>query len=79
MKNREGWWRKLSNGFLLVLSGPSGSGKGTVSKELMSRRDDIVFSVSATTRKARESEEDGVNYFFLEEDEFIRMEDKYKI
>lgn len=76
MKNREGWWRKLSNGFLLVLSGPSGSGKGTVSKELMSKRDDIVFSVSTTTRKARVGEVDGVNYFFKDKDEFIRMQEK---
>lgn len=76
MKNREGWWRKLSNGFLLVLSGPSGSGKGTVSKELMSRRDDIVFSVSATTRKSRTGEVDGVNYFFKDKAEFIRMQEQ---
>lgn len=66
----------MSNGFLLVLSGPSGSGKGTVSKELMSKRDDIVFSVSTTTRKARVGEVDGVNYFFKDKDEFIRMQEK---
>lgn len=66
----------MSNGFLLVLSGPSGSGKGTVSKELMSRRNDIVFSVSTTTRKARAGEVDGVNYFFKDKDEFIRMQEQ---
>ena len=62
----------LSKGFLLVISGPSGSGKGTVSKELLSRNKDIVFSISATTRKPRPTEEDGVNYFFLEEEDFKR-------
>ncbi|NLY47157.1 MAG: guanylate kinase [Tissierella sp.] len=60
----------MSKGFLLVISGPSGSGKGTVSKGLLSRNKDIVFSISATTRKPRPTEEDGVNYFFLEEEDF---------
>lgn len=63
----------MSQGFLLVISGPSGSGKGTVSHELLSRNNDIVFSVSATTRKPRPSEANGVNYFFLEEDKFKEM------
>lgn len=63
----------MSKGFLLVVSGPSGSGKGTVSKALLNRRDDIVFSVSATTRKPRVGEEDGVNYFFLDEEKFNDM------
>lgn len=71
--NNEGWWTKLSKGFLLVLSGPSGCGKGTVSKALMSKRDDIVFSVSATTRKPRVGEIDGENYFFIEEEKFKDM------
>lgn len=60
----------MSKGFLLVISGPSGSGKGTVSKELLDRNNDIVFSISSTTRKPRPTEEDGVNYFFLEEEDF---------
>lgn len=68
----EGWWKRMSKGFLLVISGPSGSGKGTVSNELLARNKDIVFSVSATTRKPRPNEKSGVNYFFLEEDEFHR-------
>lgn len=62
----------MSKGFLLVISGPSGSGKGTVSKELLSRNEDIIFSISTTTRKPRPSEKDGVNYFFLGEDEFSK-------
>lgn len=60
----------MAKGFLLVISGPSGSGKGTVSKELLNRNDDIVFSISATTRKPRYNELDGVSYFFLDEEEF---------
>ena len=63
----------MAKGFLMVLSGPSGSGKGTVSKALMEKRDDIVFSVSATTRKPRVGEIDGENYFFLSEEKFQSM------
>jgi len=63
----------LSKGFLLVLSGPSGSGKGTVSKALMEKRKDIIFSVSVTTRKPRIGEENGKNYYFVSENEFDTM------
>lgn len=73
MANNESWWLKLSKGFLLVISGPSGSGKGTVSNELLNRNDDVVFSVSATTRKPRINETDGLNYIFLEKDKFGQM------
>lgn len=74
MKNKERWWSQLSNGFLLVLSGPSGSGKGTVSEALLkNNKEDIVFSISATTRKPRVTEKDGENYFFLSEEEFKEM------
>ncbi len=73
MNNDERWWKYMAKGFLMVLSGPSGSGKGTVSKALMEKRDDIVFSVSATTRKPRVGEIDGENYFFLSEDKFQEM------
>lgn len=62
----------MKRGFLIVLSGPSGCGKGTVADELFRRNDDIVFSVSATTRQARPGEVDGKNYFFLSEEEFLK-------
>lgn len=65
----------MSEGFLLVISGPSGCGKGTVSKALLERNSDIEFSISSTTRKKRKGEEDGVNYFFVDEEEF---EDRVK-
>lgn len=61
----------MSEGFLLVVSGPSGSGKGTVCKELLENIDELVFSVSATTRSPRPGETHGENYFFLDKDEFL--------
>lgn len=57
-------------GILFVVSGPSGAGKGTICKELVKRRDDVFLSVSATTRKPRVGEEDGVHYFFISKEEF---------
>ena len=61
-----------NRGRLVVVSGPSGVGKGTVLKYVL-ERDDFVYSVSATTRKPREGEVDGVNYFFIEKDKFESM------
>lgn len=64
-----------NRGLLLVVSGPSGAGKGTVCKALLERRPDIALSVSATTRAPRTGEVDGVNYFFLTEEAFREMID----
>lgn len=61
--------------FPLVLSAPSGAGKTTIARRLRDRRLDVVFSVSATTRPPREGERDGVDYHFVDEDEFRRMID----
>ena len=55
---------------LIVVSGPAGSGKGTVLKEVMKLSDDFAYSVSATTRKPRPGEVHGVNYFFVSREEF---------
>ena len=63
----------MSKGKLLVLSGPSGVGKGTVVAELQKIRDDVCFSVSATTRAPRPGEEDGVSYFFVTKETFEQM------
>ncbi len=62
----------VKRGRLVVVSGPSGVGKGTVLKYVLDR-DDFVYSVSATTRNPREGEVDGVNYFFLTKDKFESM------
>lgn len=59
-------------GLLLVVSGPSGVGKGTLLNLLLSHRDDCVFSVSATTRPPRPGEEDKVHYYFLDGEVFSR-------
>ena len=64
---------KQNRGELIVLSGPSGVGKSTVIKNLLSSCPDIHFSVSYTTRAPREGEVDGVNYNFVARDEFERM------
>lgn len=57
-------------GRTFIISGPSGVGKSTVLKALLARREDVYFSVSATTRAPREGEEDGVHYHFLDVDTF---------
>jgi guanylate kinase len=58
--------------FLLVLSSPSGGGKTTIARSLLQARDDLAYSVSATTRPMRAGEKDGVDYFFLPREEFLR-------
>ncbi len=62
--------RKTNEGLLIILSGPSGSGKGTVMKSLLEQRDDTVVSISMTTRAPRVGEQDGVHYFFRTREEF---------
>ena len=65
--------RTKKGGHLVVISGPSGVGKSTVIAEVMHQRDNLVFSVSYTTRPPRAGEEDGVNYHFVDKAEFERM------
>ena len=66
-------------GVLVVVSGPSGVGKGTVLKKLISENSNMRFAISATTRKPRVGEEDGKNYFFKSEEEFKKMIDNNEL
>lgn len=65
-----------NRGLLIVISGPSGAGKGTICKALLEKRDDLFISVSATTRSPRAGEVDGVNYHFLTKEDFIARVEK---
>lgn len=61
--------KKMNKGILLVVSAPSGCGKGTILAEILKDKD-FYYSVSATTRSPRPGEIDGINYHFLKKDEF---------
>ena len=61
---------------LIIITGPSGVGKGTVVKELLDRNKDIWLSISATTRNPRIGEKDGENYYFISDERFKDMIDK---
>ena len=58
---------------LIILTGPSGVGKGTVVKEVLDKEKNIWLSISATTRVPREGEKDGENYYFLDKKKFKEM------
>ena len=63
------------NPFILVLSSPSGGGKTTIARALLSARDNLGFSISATTRAPRKGEKDGVDYYFMNVEEFVKRRD----
>lgn len=63
----------MSKGKLVVISGASGVGKGTVLGKVMEKRGDLSFSVSATTRDPRPGETDGVHYYFVSRERFEQM------
>ena len=65
----------MSKGKLFVISGMSGAGKSTVLSLIMEKRDDLLFSVSATTRAPRPGEVDGKHYYFVTKDQFRSMID----
>ena len=60
----------MNKGILVVVSGFSGAGKGTVMKRLLEKYDDYALSISVTTRNPRPGEEDGREYFFRKREEF---------
>lgn len=64
----------MNKGLLIIISGPSGAGKGTVCKELLSMGlPDLQLSISATTRKPRPGEVEGISYFYKTKEEFLHM------
>ena len=63
----------MSEGILVAVSGFSGAGKGTIMKELLKKYDTYALSVSATTRKPRPGEREGIEYFFKTKEEFEQM------
>ncbi|MZP29042.1 guanylate kinase [Heliobacterium undosum] len=63
----------MGRGVLLVMSGPSGAGKGTLSRRLLNELPQLTLSISATTRKPREGEREGVHYYFLGKEDFERQ------
>ena len=66
-------------GILVVVSGFSGAGKGTLMKELLKRYDNYALSISATTRAPREGETDGKEYFVVTKEQFEKMRDERKL
>lgn len=64
---------KTRRGMLVVLSSPSGAGKSTLTRRLLAEYDDVMLSISATTRRARPGEADGTHYFFVSQQEFDDM------
>jgi len=66
----------MSRGKLFILSAPSGAGKSTVLKEVMARLENLVFSISHTTRAPRRGETDGVEYHFVDRPTFESMKEK---
>lgn len=66
-------------GILVVVSGFSGAGKGTLMKELLKRYGNYALSISATTRAPREGETDGKEYFFVTKEQFEKMRDEQKL
>lgn len=63
----------MSKGTLYIISAPSGAGKTSLVRELLSQLDDVMVSVSHTTRPMREGEKDGVDYHFVDREEFLSM------
>ena len=66
----------MRQGKLFIISGPSGTGKGTLCKKLLSMDDELILSVSVTTRKPRQGEEHGREYFFIDRDEYMELLEK---
>lgn len=66
--------KEQRRGLMIVLSSPSGAGKTTLTRRLLSEEPDIAMSVSVTTRPPRPGEKDGVDYYFITKDKFAQLE-----
>jgi len=64
-----------TKGLLVIISGPSGVGKGTVCSYLRKQHPQLAYSISVTTRKARQGERDGINYYFISQEEFTQKKE----
>ncbi len=76
MSNKLQDLKKNRRGLMVVLSSPSGAGKSTLTRRLLEENPNMVMSVSATTRKPRPGEREGVDYYFISKDAFRRMMDE---
>jgi guanylate kinase len=65
--------RTMVNGNIFIISAPSGTGKTTILKKIIAAMDNVAFSVSHTTRAPRSVEQEGVDYFFIDNDRFANM------
>jgi guanylate kinase len=68
--------KEKETGSLIIISGPSGAGKGTVVKKLVEKNKNIKLSISMTTREPRKGEENGREYYFVTKEEFLKQIDK---
>ena len=62
----------MKKGKLIVISGPSGVGKSTIRENLINKKDNLWYSISMTTRDKRDNEKDGIDYYFVTKDEFLK-------
>jgi len=65
------WTKIMTQGKLIIFSAPSGAGKTTIVRNLLGQIPDLEFSISATTRKPRDNERDGIDYYFITKEDFL--------
>lgn len=76
MEDAINYLRKMRRGAMFIIEAPSGTGKGTVIKEILKRDPNIKFSVSVTTRPPRHNEVDGKDYYFISDEKYNRLRDE---
>ena len=73
MSNIVDYLRKTRKGAMFIIEAPSGTGKSTIVKELLKQDSNLKFSVSVTTRKPREGEKEGVDYYYITDDQYDKL------